>query len=185
VPLDPAFRARRPTKPDVVVLCDVSGSVAEFAHFTLMLLSALQAELAGLRTFVFVDGVADVTPLLGASDRALDPRLLVTLPGVVAGDGHSDYGAAFTRFLELHGGVIGPGTTFLVTGDARTNHRAPGLRAFRELCRRARRVYWFDPEPAAEWDTDDSAMELYRETCTAVFEVRSLAQLTDAVAEIM
>jgi uncharacterized protein with von Willebrand factor type A (vWA) domain len=184
VPLDPAFRARRPTKPDVVVLCDVSGSVAEFAHFTLMLLSALQAELSGLRTFVFVDGVADVTPLLGA-ERALDPRLLVTLPGVVTGDGHSDYGAAFALFLERHGVVVGPGTTLLVTGDARTNHRAPGLRAFRELCRRARRVYWFDPEPAAEWGTDDSALELYRETCTAVFEVRSLAQLTDAVAEIM
>jgi uncharacterized protein with von Willebrand factor type A (vWA) domain len=73
----------------------------------------------------------------------------------------------------------------LVTGDARTNHRAPGLRAFRELCRRARRVYWLDPEPSAEWDTDDSALELYRETCTGVFEVRSLAQLTDAVAAIM
>jgi uncharacterized protein with von Willebrand factor type A (vWA) domain len=184
VPLDPAFRVRRPSKPDVVVLCDVSGSVAEFAHFTLMLLSALQAELSGLRTFVFVDGIADVTPLLDA-DRALDPRLLVTLPGVVSGDGHSDYGAAFARFLERHGSVVGPGTTLLVTGDARTNHRSPGLRAFRELCRRARRVYWLDPEPAAEWDTHDSALGLYRETCTGVFEVRSLAQLTDAVAAIM
>jgi uncharacterized protein len=185
VPFDPAFRVRRPSKPDVVVLCDVSGSVAEFAHFTLMLLSALQAELSGLRTFVFVDGIADVTPLLGSAERTLDPRLLVTLPGVVTGDGHSDYGVAFARFLERHGGVVGPGTTLLVTGDARTNHRSPGLAPFRELCRRARRVYWLDPEPAAEWGTDDSALELYRETCTGVFEVRSLAQLTDAVADIM
>jgi uncharacterized protein with von Willebrand factor type A (vWA) domain len=134
---------------------------------------------------VFVDGVAEVTHLLGTGDRALDPRLLVTLPGVVAGDGHSDYGAAFARFLDLHGSAIGPGTTLLVTGDARTNHRAPGVAPFRELCRRARRVYWFDPEPMAEWSTDDSALELFRETCTAVFEVRSLGQLSDAVAEII
>jgi uncharacterized protein with von Willebrand factor type A (vWA) domain len=185
VPFDPAFRLRRPSKPTVVVLCDVSGSVAEFAHFTLMLLGALQAELSGLRTFVFVDGIAEVTHLLDSADRALDPRLLVTLPGVVAGDGHSDYGQVFAGFLDRHAGVVGPATTLLVTGDARTNYRSPGLAAFRELCRRARRVYWLDPEPAGAWDADDSALPLYRETCTAVFEVRSLTQLTDAVAQIV
>ncbi len=185
VPFDPAFRLRRPSKPAVVVLCDVSGSVAEFAHFTLLLLGALQAELSGLRTFAFVDGVAEVTHLLDAADRALDPRLLVTLPGVVAGDGHSDYGQVFDGFLDRHAGVVGPATMLLVAGDARTNYRSPGLAAFRELCRRARRVYWLDPEPAQEWDADDSALPLYRETCTAVFEVRSLTQLTDAVAQIV
>ena len=100
VPLDVAMRRRRPGKPDVVVLCDISGSVAEFAHFTLLLLHALQDELSGLRSFVFVDGVAEVTRVLAAAEVHLDPRLLVTLPGVIAADGHSDYEGAFRRFLD-------------------------------------------------------------------------------------
>ena len=98
--MDVALRRRRPGKPDVVVLCDISGSVAEFAHFTLLLLHALQDELSGLRSFVFVDGVAEVTRVLEAAEVHLDPRLLVTLPGVIAADGHSDYEGAFRRFLD-------------------------------------------------------------------------------------
>jgi hypothetical protein len=185
VPLDPRLRRKRPTKPSIVVLCDISGSVAEFAHFTLMLLHALQSELAGLRSFVFVDGVAEVTRLLEKAEVDLDPRLLVTLPGVVAGDGHSDYQEAFDRFLREHGSVVTPATTVLVTGDGRTNYRATGVEPFRELCERARHVYWFNPDREDEWGQADSALPLYGELCDEVFEVRNLTQLADAVASIL
>ncbi len=185
VPMDVAFRRRRPGKPDVVVLCDISGSVAEFAHFTLLLLHALQSELAGLRSFVFVDGVAEVTRVLEAAEVHLDPRLLVTLPGVIAADGHSDYESAFRRFLDGQGHALRPGTTVIIAGDGRTNYRPAGVGPFREICQRVRRVYWFNPEPTDEWGTDDSAVPLYRPSCTGVFEVRSLSQLGDAIAAIL
>ncbi|RPI07442.1 MAG: VWA domain-containing protein, partial [Actinobacteria bacterium] len=123
VPMDIAYRRRRPGKADVVVLCDISGSVAEFAHFTLLLLHALQSELSGLRSFVFVDGVAEVTKVLQTAEVHLDPRLLVTLPGVIAADGHSDYEGAFRRFLDKQAGALRPGTTVLVAGDGRPNYR--------------------------------------------------------------
>jgi uncharacterized protein with von Willebrand factor type A (vWA) domain len=73
----------------------------------------------------------------------------------------------------------------LVTGDARTNYRAAGLAPFRSLCQRARRVYWLNPEPEDQWDTDDSAMSAYRPTCAGVYEVRSLRQLADAIAAVV
>jgi uncharacterized protein with von Willebrand factor type A (vWA) domain len=185
VPLDPAFRRKRPSKPQVVVLCDISGSVAEFAHFALTLLHALQAELRGLRSFVFVDGVAEVTSTMESATAVLDPRLLVTLPGVIATDGHSDYDGAFRRFLHHHASALSPSTTVIVTGDARTNHRGAGLEPLRDLRRRVKRVYWFNPEPADTWGEDDSAVDLYRDVCDGVFEVRSLTQLADAIAEII
>jgi hypothetical protein len=169
----------------VVVLCDISGSVAEFARFTLMLLHALQSELAGLRSFVFVDGVAEVTDLMARSDVELDPRLLLTLPGVVVGDGHSDYRQVFERVVEVHGDALTPASTVLVTGDARTNHRPDGAEALRELRRRTRRVYWLDPEPQADWTEGDSALVRYRPSCDGVFEVRTLAQLARAVEAIL
>jgi uncharacterized protein with von Willebrand factor type A (vWA) domain len=73
----------------------------------------------------------------------------------------------------------------LVTGDARTNYRAAGLAPFRSLCHRARRVYWLNPEPEEQWDTDDSAMSAYRPSCAGVYEVRSLRQLADAIAAVV
>jgi uncharacterized protein with von Willebrand factor type A (vWA) domain len=185
IPLDPAWRRARRTKPQLVMLCDISGSVAEFAEFTLMLLHAMRAELAGLRAFVFVDGVAEVTRVLEEAEVALDPRLLATVPGVIAGDGHSDYANALAAFVERHGGTVGAGTTVLVTGDARTNLRGSGVESLRVIRHRCRRLYWFNPEPAAEWDDPDSAVAEYRELCDGVFEVRNLAQLASAVAAII
>lgn len=111
VPLQPALRERRASKPDVVVLCDVSGSVAEFANFTLQLLTALHGELALLRSFVFVDGICEVTDLLETSEHAVDPRFLISRPGVVVGDGHSDYARVFEGFARSHLASIRSSTT--------------------------------------------------------------------------
>ncbi len=186
VPLDPSFRHRKVSKPVVVVLCDLSGSVAEFAGFTLSLVHALHSELAGLRTFVFVDGVAEVTDVIGRAEEAIEPRHLLTRTGVVTGDGHSDYGRVFDRFWTVHAPtVLTPATTLIVAGDARTNHRPGGLASFRLMCERSRRTYWLNPERRAEWDETDSAIGDYAPWCTAVFEVRTLRQLADAVVEIV
>ena len=185
VPLDPAFRQRKSSKPDLVLLCDVSGSVAEFAHFTLSLVHALHDEFARLRTFVFVDGFAEVTDLFTTTEYSLDPHGLLSQPGVVEGDGHSDYGRVFRRFqARALADVVAPTTTIIITGDARTNFRDSGLDAFRELSRTAKHVYWFNPEPRRDWGSDDSAIDDYAPECRGVFEVRTLAQLADAVVVI-
>ena len=186
VPLDPAWRKRHPSRPDVVVLCDVSGSVAEFAQFTFTLVHALHDELARVRSFAFVDGIVEVTDLFEQATHDIHVARLLERRGLIAGDGHSDYGQAFETFCRRHlDGVVTPRTTVLVTGDARTNYRAAGLAPFRSLCQRARRVYWLNPEPEDQWDTDDSAMSAYRPTCAGVYEVRSLRQLADAIAAVV
>jgi uncharacterized protein with von Willebrand factor type A (vWA) domain len=186
VPLDPSFRRRKASKPVVVVLCDVSGSVAEFAEFTLALVHALHSELAGLRTFVFVDGVTEVTDVIARADEVLEPRHLLSRSGVVTADGHSDYGRVFDRFwLTYADAVLTPRTTLIIAGDARTNYRSTGLESFRRMCERSRRAYWLNPEPHDEWDQTDSRMVDYARWCTAVFEVRTLRQLADAVIEIV
>jgi hypothetical protein len=186
VPLDPAWRKRHPHRPDVVVLCDVSGSVAEFAQFTFTLVHALHAELARVRSFAFVDGVVEVTDLFAEATHDIHVSRLLERRGLIAGDGHSDYGQAFEMFCRRYlEGTVTPRTTVIVTGDARTNYRTIGLAPFRTLCQRARRVYWLNPEPEADWDADDSAMDAYRSSCSGVYEVRTLRQLADAIAAVV
>jgi hypothetical protein len=186
VPLDPAWRKRHPHRPDVVVLCDVSGSVSEFAQFTFTLVHALHAELSRVRSFAFVDGIVEVTDLFANATHDIHVARLLERRGLIAGDGHSDYGQAFELFCRQHlDGVVTPRTTVLVTGDARTNYRPAGVVPFRSLCQRARRVYWLNPEPREEWDTDDSAMTSYQTSCAGAYEVRTLRQLADAIAAVV
>jgi uncharacterized protein len=184
VPVDPAFRAVRASKPDLYVLADVSGSVIEFAKFTLSLLHAMNQEFAKLRSFVFVDGVDEVTGILDQGGHRMDLRGAFARAKVVADDGHSDYGNVFRRFAERYGGDVDGRSTLMVMGDARNNYRDPGLEAFRALAGRSRRLYWLNPEPRADWDSTDSIMATYAPACDRVFEVRTLRQLTACVDEI-
>jgi uncharacterized protein len=184
VPVDPAFRAVRASKPDLYVLADVSGSVIEFAKFTLSLLHAMNEEFAKMRSFAFVDGIDEVTGILEEGGHRMDLRGAFARARVVAADGHSDYGRVLQGFAERYGADVDTRSTLIVMGDARNNYRDPGLETLKGLRERARRLYWLNPEPRAEWDTGDSIMGVYAPWCDRVFEVRNLRQLTACVDEI-
>jgi uncharacterized protein len=183
VPLEPAFRRPRTSRPELCLVCDLSGSVAEFAEFTMALLHAMGEEFRHVRSFAFVDGVDEVTRLISDSAGVLDSRHLLAGARLIARDGHSDYGNVLERFRDTYGrSVITPKTTVIITGDARNNYRLePAAEALRAIRARARALYWLNPEPRAEWDTTDSIMSLYAPHCDGVFEVRNLRQLGEFV----
>jgi uncharacterized protein with von Willebrand factor type A (vWA) domain len=185
VPLDPAFRYPRATKPDLYLLCDISGSVAEFARFTMSLLYAMKGEFSRIRLFVFVDGIDEVTERFREGSDWLAPRNLLYGTNVVSGDGHSDYGNVFRRFWHMYGYAdLDPRSTVIVTGDARNNYREAGLESLRLIHERARKVFWLNPEPHREWNSADSIMDSYATRCDGVFEARNLRQLADFVYQI-
>jgi uncharacterized protein with von Willebrand factor type A (vWA) domain len=186
VPFDVAQRRRHPSRPDIVVLCDVSGSVAEFAQFTFTMLNALHDLVPRVRSFAFVDGVAEVTDVFTAARYEVPVRRLVERRGVVGLAGHSDYGKVFDEFAERHlVDAVTPATTVIVTGDARGNFHDGAPAAFSLIAARARRVHWLNPEPASEWGRSDSLIDIYRPHCTAVHEVRTLRQLADVIVDLV
>jgi uncharacterized protein len=184
VPLTPALHRRRPTRPDLAVLCDVSGSVAQFAPFTLALLHALSGEFRHVRSWVFIDGIVEVTDLLQDSRGMLDARHLLARQGLVHDDGRSDYARVLADFRRRWPDAVTPRTTVLIVGDARSHHRRAATAELTELKAAARHVFWFNPEPAAEWDTDDSLASAYRARIDAMHEVATMRQLGDAVAAL-
>jgi uncharacterized protein with von Willebrand factor type A (vWA) domain len=185
VPLDPVFRYPRASKPDLYLLCDISGSVAEFARFTMSLLFAMKREFARIRLFVFVDGIDEVTDLMKDEATWLAPRNLLYGTRAIAGDGHSDYGNVLHRFWHHFGYAdIDPRSTVIITGDARNNYRASGDETLATIQERARKVYWLNPEPRSEWNTSDSIMDVYAPACHDVFETRNLRQLAAFVYAI-
>ena len=185
VPLEPAFRRPHVARPDLALLCDVSGSVAEFAHFTLALVNAVSAEFARVRSFAFIDGVDEVSGLLARTKVPLNPRHVLTGAKVTADRGHSDHESVFERFLARYGSELQPAkTTLIITGDARNNGLEPGVGTLAELRRRVRRLYWLNPEPRDVWDVGDSVIGRYAPHCDAVHAVSTLDELADFVAAL-
>jgi len=186
VPMRPVLRRRRPVRPELVLLCDVSGSVSGFSDFTMLLVQALHDQFSKVRVFAFVNRLDEVTGLL-AHGRA-DPDGLgarINAEATLTGwHGSSDYGVALGEFTERYGAAVGPRTTVFVLGDARTNMSDPNLPAVRELARRARRVHWLNPEPRAQWGTGDSAAPAYAEL-VEMHECRTARQLGGLIARLL
>lgn len=178
VPVEPRFRSRRRSKPELWVLADISGSVAAFARFTLQLVYALSSQFSRTRSWAFIDGVDEVTALLRQADDVAEAvREVNSVADVVWVEGHSDYGHAFSEFVSRWGRELSPRTSVLVLGDARNNYHTVEAWAIAEMARQARHVWWLNPEPRAYWDTGDSVLAQYGAHCTGVYECRNLRQL--------
>jgi uncharacterized protein with von Willebrand factor type A (vWA) domain len=178
VPAEPKFRYPRPTKPEIMVVADISGSVAAFARFTLHLVHAISGQFSKVRSYVFIDGIDEVTHLFeGTDDIGEAVHRVNTEADVVWVDGHSDYGHAFEVFWERYGKDVNSKTTVLILGDARNNYHASSNWVLKEIRHRARHLYWLDPEPKSYWDTGDSIVGEYGIHCDGVFECRNLRQL--------
>jgi uncharacterized protein with von Willebrand factor type A (vWA) domain len=185
VPFHPVYRPRRPHRPELFLLCDVSGSVSAFARFTLMLVHALQSQFARVRSFTFVDTIDEVTRFFEREDFLDAVERMEAEARVVWLDGHSDYGTSLERFLAVYGDAVGPRATVLVLGDARNNYRSSSAGALRALRGRARRVWWLNPEPARYWDTGDSIASEYARHVDGMVEVRNLRQLEAFIARVV
>jgi uncharacterized protein with von Willebrand factor type A (vWA) domain len=175
------LRKPRPARPELVVLCDVSGSVAGFSHFTLLLVHALRQQFSRVRVFAFIDTTDEVTHLFGPdSDLALAIQQITRESGVYTRDGHSDYGHAFASFTEKYPTVLSPRSSLLVLGDGRNNYRNPETELLHRMVTESRHAHWLNPEPKHLWGSGDSAVPRYQDVIT-MHECRSAKQLAAVI----
>lgn len=186
VPLRPAYRKRKPARPEIVLICDMSGSVAGFANFTMLLVQALRDQFSKVRVFAFVETMDEITHLVdtGAADpESLGTRIL-NEANLTLFDGHSNYGRALNDFVSQYGDVVGPRTSVLILGDARTNGGDPNLKALRRIVSPARHAYWLNPERRSLWSTGDSVAGTYGDI-VPMHECRNVHQLSTLVTRLL
>ena len=185
VPVDTRHRPKRPHRTDLVVLCDVSGSVANFAQFTLMLVFALREQFTGLRAFTFVDDVEEVTDVFTpGADPADVLTELAARSAHASRFGRTNYGAAFRAFEEKYADALGPRSTLLVLGDARSNYADLHEDVLAAMAGRCRQSYWLNPEHRRHWGAGDSAAWTYGEK-VPMTECRNLVQLGEFVHDLV
>jgi uncharacterized protein len=188
VPLDLKYRPKRPRRPELLVLCDVSTSVTSASVFFLSVLHALHDSFRKLRSFVFVERISEVTEVF-ERERSFEAvsRAIAGDAGVADISGYTDYGRVWLEFLDKVVDDLDPRSTVIVLGDARTNGREPHAAAFGLISERAGRTFWMNPEPKLYWNYGDSVMQVYEPYCTGVFECWTTKQLegfVNAIADL-
>ena len=185
VPLATHHRPKRPHRTELVVLCDVSGSVANFAQFTLLLVFALRDQFQKVRAFTFIDHVHEVTHHFKPGADVVDVMSdLAASTAHAALWGRTNYGRAFTKFTEEHPDALGPKSSLLILGDARSNYSDLALDRLQAMAGAARHSWWLNPEHHRHWDTGDSVAGKYGEVVPMV-ECRNLTQLGEFVHDLV
>lgn len=186
VPLNLSYKPRRPRKPEIYVLCDVSTSVSSASTFFLSVLHALHDSFRKLRSFVFIERISEVTEVFeGERDFSAISERITSEGGVADISGYTDYGRVWREFLDDVSSDLGPRSTVIVLGDARTNGRPPAAEAFAKVTERANRTFWLNPEPELYWNYGDSVMDAYIPHCDGAFEcwqTEHLERFVDIVA---
>jgi uncharacterized protein len=181
VPVDLKFRPKRPRRPEIFVLCDISTSVTSASTFFLSVLHALHDAFRKLRAFVFIERISEVTQVLEQErDFRLAAARISSDAGVADISGYTDYGRVWAEFLAEIEDELHPRATVIVLGDARTNGRPPREDIFAQIAARAGRTFWLNPEPRLYWNYGDSVISVYAQFCQA-FECWRTDQLEDFV----
>lgn len=184
VPVVTHHKPKRPGRTELVVLCDVSGSVANFASFTLMFTFALREQFTRVRAFTFVDDVHEVTDhFTPGADPVETMTTLAASAAKASLWGRTNYGRALTRFAEQYPDAVTARSSLLILGDARSNYSDLALPVLKQLAYDAKHAYWLNPEHPRSWNTGDSAAADYAAIVPMV-ECRNLRQLAEFIHDL-
>jgi uncharacterized protein with von Willebrand factor type A (vWA) domain len=185
VPFELIFKQRRKDRPKLVILCDVSSSVANVSRFMLQFMYSLQECFTKIRSFVFVAELGEVTPLFKerdislAIDKALDGGDTINVYT------RSNFGHAFHYFWQNFLAAVDNKTTVLILGDARNNYNDPRAWCLRDIHNKAKDVVWLNPESPSAWGFGDSVMDKYLPYVDLAEECRNLKQLSRIVDRLV
>ena len=176
VPFNVQLDRRKKTKPQVMVLCDISDSVLNASRFMLQFVYSIQDLYAKVRSFVFVAEIGEVTKLFEEND--IQSAVEAALKGdVIDVFSHSNFGCAFEQFHRNFFPAVNSKTTVLIIGDGRNNYNRSNDWVLREIQQKAKQLIWLNPESRMTWGIGDSEMPRYAPYCHVAEECRSINQL--------
>jgi hypothetical protein len=181
VPFNVIWRQKKKDRPKIVAICDVSGSVAQYVRFLLLLLYSLADAVPDIHAFAFSHRLKPVDDIL--ADNEFEAAMVKIIREL--GMGSTDYGQAWSDLKVDHESIIDRRTTVIVLGDGRSNYGDPRADLFRDVAQRAKSMIWLNPEGRALWGTGDSAIPRYLPFCTQMSHVATLKDLERAVDEVL
>ena len=176
VPVELSFKKPRIKKTKIVCILDISGSCIKPARMFMNFLYELSSVFkGGVRSFVFVRDIAEVTQLFkdNSTIEAVE-KALVSVPNKGT---YSDYNNAFAKFDRDFLKHIDKNTIVIFLGDARNNKNASGVQYLEKIKAKSKTTIWLNHEEKSNWNTGDSIMYKYIPYMNEVYSIRKVNDL--------
>ena len=185
IPFEVVYKTRRKDRPKLVIMCDVSSSVANVSRFMLQFMYSLQEAFTKIRCYVFVAELGEVTDVFHDGDVSSAVEKALDGGDVINVYTRSNFGYAFHEFWKNHLASVDNKTTVIILGDARNNYNDARAWCVRDIQNKAKNLVWLNPESPSAWGFGDSVMDRYMPYCDVVEECRNLRQLSKVVDQIV
>lgn len=183
VPIKLAYKKRKPSKPNVVMLLDISGSCRSASEMMLVYMHYMKKVFkGGCKAFAFVGHVYDISETLSLpeADEAVK-NVLNTIPtrGV-----YSNYALALEEMKNEYSGYFNKDTIMIYIGDARNNKNDSQKEIVHWISSKTKRSYWLNTESHIKWNMGDSIVHVYEPYMNKVEEVITPKQLIEFMLDI-
>jgi uncharacterized protein with von Willebrand factor type A (vWA) domain len=176
------YSKRLPRIPELVVLCDVSNSVAPYVEFLIFLLEQIKTRIRRVRLFLFIDVLWEVSSETWEDQSEIQDKIATW--SRKASSGFSDYGQVLKEFASSVLPEVSAKSTIIILGDGRNNYRSPQVEYIREIKDKVKSVYWLNPLEEQEWQERDSIISCYKPFCSGIFRCRTADDLREITRKI-
>jgi len=160
------YKQKRTQKPEIIFLCDVSGSMLKYSQFTLQFIKGLSEGLPQMKAFIFAEKL-----------EPIDLRDF-SIEGLKAsaswGEG-TDFHAALLQLQSAYAGLIRPAAVLVVLSDTKTQSPEGAARELAAIRRRVKEIVWLNPLPKNQWAKYPTVAQFQQ--YAAMWECSSLAHL--------
>ena len=141
------YKKKRNRRKNLVLLCDVSGSMVQCSEFALRFIQSLNQVSESSRVFLFSEEMFEADAF---SLQNMDLfRSYVKQCGIY-GKG-TDLGSALAKLSAMQPPVLNSATTLLILSDTKTIDQPRAVASFLEAKRLAGKVIWLNPIPQRHW----------------------------------
>jgi uncharacterized protein with von Willebrand factor type A (vWA) domain len=172
------YRQKRIQKPQILLICDVSGSMARYAAFVIQFIYGLSAVVKNIESFIFSEDLERVTPFFKKLGPFEDTMSELMNKSHIWGKG-TNLGRSLSHLRTQYGSVLTPQTVVLIVSDTKTLELEEATQEFVRLKRSVKDVLWLNTLPYSEWKDLPSAQS-FRQQCP-MFECYTLSHLEQII----
>lgn len=142
--IEVAHKERAPRPMNLILLCDVSGSMENYSKFLISVIYSLQSAYNRIETFVFSTALTRLTAII--KRKSLKQVLEEISESVPDWSGGTRIGECFQELLELHSDKITKNTVVLILSDGWDVGDVDLLEQnMKAMHSQAKRVIWLNP----------------------------------------
>jgi uncharacterized protein with von Willebrand factor type A (vWA) domain len=170
--LELKYQQKKLQKPEIILLCDVSGSMIKYSQFTLQFMSGLSEVLPRMQAFVFADTLEKVD---------LTNFSFETLTRSTGWGEGTNLNLSLSKMRKDYPGLFRNSTVLIILSDTKSLEAHLAAEELKKIRQKIKEIIWLNPLPGREWSKYHT-VELFKRYST-MWECSSLAHLAAALRQ--